>query len=300
MGECLIKRIGGLIDTSGVTATRADVLEGKTFLQADGKPGTGSMPDNGSPNQTLGINGSITLPAGNYNGGKVSQSIPVFSGQTVNVGKNAVTVQTSGKYSSGNIIIPTVANLTPNNIRKGKYVGGVGPGTWEGYVNTDPNMPFYYGTFGPGYEAATFKSYIESGSYVKGTAGVERNRYYIATNDQYESIAVGLSKQIDFSQYKSLKYLADREGSYGLLYFMFAQNKVESYLYSGDNANRTYNPALGTVYDGVATGAPLTPNYGSEVTIDISKITGKGYLYFWLLGKQQTPKGFDIYYIKLE
>lgn len=300
MGECLIKRTGGFIDTSEVTATQADVVSGKTFVKSDGETGTGTMVNNGSPTHTLPINGSVTLPVGNYDGGKITQSIPIFSGQTVNVGKNAVTVQTSGKYAGGNIIVPSVANLTPNNIRKGKYVGGVGPGAWEGYINNDPNVPFYYGTFGPGYEAVTFKSYIESGQYTKGSAGIDRNRYYIATSDQYESIAVGLSKQIDFSKYKSLKYLAEREGSYGLLYFMLAQNKVENYLYSGDNAGKTYNPSLGTVYDGTATGAPLTPNYGSEVTIDISKISGKGYLYFWLLGKQQTAKGFNIYYIKLE
>lgn len=300
MGECLIKRAGSAIDASEVTAVESDVISGKTFVKSDGETGTGTMANNGSPTHTLPINGSIILPAGNYTGGKVTQSIPVFSGQTVNVGKNAVTVQTSGKYASGNIIIPSVANLTPNNIRKGKYVGGVGPGTWEGYVNNDPNMPFYYGTFGPGYEAVTFKSYIESGNYVKGTAEVQRNLYYIATADQYESIAVSLSKKIDFSQYTSLKYLADREGSYGLLFFMIAQNKVENYLYSGDNANRTYNPSLGTVYVGTATGAPLTPNYGSEVSIDISGINAQAYLYFWLYGKQQTPKGFNIYYIKLE
>lgn len=300
MGECLIKRIGSAFDANEVTALESDVLSGKTFVKSDGEDGTGTMVNNGSPAYTLPINGSIVLPEGSYGGGSVSQNIPVFSGQTVNVGKNQVIVQTEGKYASGNIIIPAVSNLTPPNIRKGKYVGGVGPGTWEGYVNDDPNTPFYYGTFGPGYEAVTFKSYIESGNYVKGSAGIQKNRYYIATDDRYESIAVSLSKHIDFSEYSSLKYLADRYGSYGSLYFMLAQNKVESYLYSGDNASRKYNPQLGTVYYGAVTGFPTAPNYGSEATIDISSLNASGYLYFWLLGKQSTPKSFNIYYIKLE
>ena len=61
-------------DTTPVTATQADVLAGKIYVDSTGKK-TGTMPDNGAASGT--INGmteeAYTIPAGYHNGsGKVS------------------------------------------------------------------------------------------------------------------------------------------------------------------------------------------------------------------------------------
>ncbi|MFQ8841866.1 MAG: hypothetical protein ACLR8P_14045 [Clostridium fessum] len=39
-----------------------------------------------------------------------------------------------GVYMGGNIIVPKLSNLVPENIKEGEYVGGVGPGTCKGFV----------------------------------------------------------------------------------------------------------------------------------------------------------------------
>lgn len=296
MGECFIKRMGGFIDTSELTAMAPDVLSGKTFVKPDGEKGTGTMPNNGSPSHILPINGNVILPAGNYDGGRVYQSIPVFTGQTVNVGKNPVTVQIGGKYANGNISIPALANLTPPNIRKGKYVGGVGPGTWEGYVNNDPNMPFYYGTFGPGYAPVTFPARMIGGSYSKGSAGTGKNYYYLS-GSSFESVAVHFTKQMDFSRYKKLKYLATKEGDNGGLWIAIAQNKVESYFYTGNSQSPTWNSSLGTIYYGPYN---VTLGTSTEKEVDLSGINGTGYLYFFIKALSLDYQDFNIYYIKFE
>lgn len=295
MGECIIKRIGSAIDANEVTAIESDVLIGKTFMKSDGETGTGTMPNNGSPTHNLPINGSVILPSGSYSGGKVSQSVSVFSGQTVNVGKNQVVVQTSGKYASGNIIIPAVTNLTPPNIRKGKYVGGVGPGTWEGYVNDDPNVPFYYGTFGPGYAPVSFPAHQVGGSYVKGDAGTNKNYYYLS-GAEYESVAVHFSKQVNFSNYSSIKLLGERISDNGSLWVAIAQNKIESYFYRGSTSSPTWNSDLGTFYYGPYS---LSLSASTERVIDISGVNGIGYLYFFIKAFNYY-QDFDIYYIKFE
>ena len=57
-------------DTSSVTATAADVLVGKKFVDANGADVTGTMPNNGTTNLTLnGIeNNSIAIPKGYHSG----------------------------------------------------------------------------------------------------------------------------------------------------------------------------------------------------------------------------------------
>lgn len=58
---------------------------------------------------------------------------------------------------AGNIIVASIPNLKPENIKKGEYVGGVGPGTWEGYIVRDPATFYYRGTFAPGQSIMAFK-----------------------------------------------------------------------------------------------------------------------------------------------
>ena len=60
-------------DVTPVDAGAADVLTGKTIVNASGEEVAGSMPNNGAKTSTLNAGGSYTIPAGYHNGqGKVT------------------------------------------------------------------------------------------------------------------------------------------------------------------------------------------------------------------------------------
>lgn len=70
---------------------------------------TGNMVNRGAVSQSLGINGSYTIPAGYHNGsGKVTQSIATMGGQTITPSTAQQTVSCSGKYMTGNVAINPV------------------------------------------------------------------------------------------------------------------------------------------------------------------------------------------------
>nr|DAI87336.1 MAG TPA: tail protein [Caudoviricetes sp.] len=214
MGECLLQKNGVTVDSTAVTATESDVLIGKTYMKSNGDKGVGTKPDNGSPQKTLPLNGSIVLPSGYYGGGTVKSSVPTYNGETIVTGKNSITVKTSGKYATGNIELKPIANLTSAVIKKGMYVAGIGPGTWEGYLNEDPNMPFYYGTLGPGFTTDLVK--ITSGKYTLGSAKIIKDAYWIFTGGFYEGIAIGFAKALDFTKLSKVKIIADKIQGKGL------------------------------------------------------------------------------------
>lgn len=69
-------------DTSDATATRSDILSGKTAYISSGKV-SGSMVNRGAVNTTITAPDSYTIPAGYHNGsGKVTASAGPFSDQT--------------------------------------------------------------------------------------------------------------------------------------------------------------------------------------------------------------------------
>lgn len=82
-----------VLEAAGVTPTGnalpADVLDGKTFSNANGVGLTGAMINRGAISQTISPGGSYTIPAGYHNGsGRVSASnagpIQMIKSQTVN------------------------------------------------------------------------------------------------------------------------------------------------------------------------------------------------------------------------
>ena len=70
------EKIGGLANTSGVTATAEDVLEGKTIVDADGNEVAGTMPNVGTVEKKLyaglglhtGTPGKYVIPEGYHDG----------------------------------------------------------------------------------------------------------------------------------------------------------------------------------------------------------------------------------------
>ncbi|WP_349947351.1 hypothetical protein ABFV83_02365 [Lacrimispora sp. BS-2] len=134
MGKIWMPGGGGGADLDVITAGASDVLVGKVIVDKDGEPLIGAMPNREAVSQSLGINGTYTIPAGYHNGaGKVTQNIATMGGQTINPTTSQQTVSSSGRYMTGNVVVNAVANLSAGNIKRGVVVGGV-TGTWEGYV----------------------------------------------------------------------------------------------------------------------------------------------------------------------
>lgn len=193
MAEALIQLVNQNIDIDGLTANEGDVFDGATFIgQGSEAIRKGSGANRGAPTLSLPINGSVTIPAGKYTGGKVQQSIRVLGEQRVSPTSKNIKISTKGTYMSGDIIVNPIPNLRPENIKKGEYVGGVGPGTWEGYIIRDPSTFYYRGTFAPGQSIMAFKfsssSDIMSPDLRKkemlfvGEAGAIRSRYVFLFN----------------------------------------------------------------------------------------------------------------------
>lgn len=295
MGVCLIKKSGSAPDTRGITAVESDVLEGRTFLKVDKNVGVGTMKDRGSPTYDLPINGSAILPEGSYSGGIVRQNVPIFPGQTVYSGKNQVVVETAGKYATGNIYIPQISNLTPSVIKKGMYVAGVGPGTWEGYVNDDPDTPFFFGTFGPGYGAAEL---LDRYTSKKGFFMIYKDNIEMSTASTYpnasETIAMVITKPVNLDLYRSITIQENHEGvSSSYLRCYIARNIVQSWIWRNRDGSTLFNPDLGDVLkaQGIA--------YSSgEQSIDVSSLSGNAYIYIGLTGQISRDSNVTIYSIK--
>lgn len=126
MGKIWMPGGGGGADLDVVTAGRPDVLTGKVIVDKDGEPLTGTMPDNGAVSQSLGINGTYTIPEGYHNGlGKVIQNVATMAGLTVTPGISQQTVNSSGKYMTGNVVVAGDSNLASANILRGKNIFNV-------------------------------------------------------------------------------------------------------------------------------------------------------------------------------
>ena len=122
------------IDTSGATATTGDIIAGKT-AGVGGAIITGTMANNGAISQSLGINGSYTIPAGYHNGsGKVTQSIATKGAETFTPNDTTQTIA-QGRYLTGAQTISPVPTETKTvtagtsastvNRTSGKYMTAV-------------------------------------------------------------------------------------------------------------------------------------------------------------------------------
>ena len=81
MNGLSLMSVGPMVNTKEATAEVGDVLNGKTFFAGDYHIKTGTMPNKGAWNDSVAMNGSVTIPAGYHNGsGKVvSTSVSVSS-----------------------------------------------------------------------------------------------------------------------------------------------------------------------------------------------------------------------------
>lgn len=110
--------VEGTLKLTG-TATAANVLAGTTFYNTDAKSQlTGTMANRGNYNATItSVNGSVTLPAGYYSGGKIAVNL-TGSTYTCTFGSTAAET-TKGQYAVGTeykLSLPSITSQTSNLI----------------------------------------------------------------------------------------------------------------------------------------------------------------------------------------
>ena len=112
MSQCLINInsagiSGSLLDQT--TATSGDILSGKVIVGKDGELLTGTMTNRGTWNSSVGINGSVTIPAGYHN-------VSTMGGHTITPTSSQQTISCSGKYMTGNVVINGVSIYSTKSI----------------------------------------------------------------------------------------------------------------------------------------------------------------------------------------
>lgn len=164
---------GGGVTSSEVTAKKENVLEGKTTVTSDSDDAVvnGTMPNIGKVTQTLGVNGSYTIPKGYHDGtGKVTQNLVTKAAQTYYAGTSDQTIS-SGQYLSGAQTIKklTQTNLTGANIK---------PGVTISINNGNGNVWSVAGTMASKaaatYYATTSDQTISSGQYLSGAQTIKK------------------------------------------------------------------------------------------------------------------------------
>ena len=161
---------GNSTDLTAVTATAADVLQGKVIIGANGKPLTGNMANKGAWTGSVAMNGTVAIPAGYHNGsGKVTGPAITNRGNYGGTGNSRgndtsgqrMWVKVPGGYYNENAQvflnwadIRSMAGLTPDKIKKNVSIMGI-TGTHDGFV-PGPMDIYNRGAWGAGYGASWY------------------------------------------------------------------------------------------------------------------------------------------------
>lgn len=168
-----------LSSQTSANATASQILSGQTAW-VNGSKVTGSMPNRGTVNQALGINGSYTIPTGYHNGsGKVTQSVATQGGSTTAPGTANKTIVSANRYVTGNIIVAGSSNLTAGNIKKGVNIFGV-TGSWEGWIAASTDL------YKNGINSAGFTNNGSSGvTFESGSIKMQDTMGYLYSSKSY-------------------------------------------------------------------------------------------------------------------
>lgn len=297
MAKLALHKFGSQANLDDLTAISEDVLEDNIFLgKGSEEKQSGTLPDKKSPSIILPANGNIILEPGYYSGGKVTQNIEKFNAQTIGPGAKQITVSISGKYGNGNITVNPVKNLTPSVIKKGEYVGGVGPGLWEGYVNEDPYTPYLFGTF-YGSQGITYFRYT---TYRQGTGTVKLEKDHIsASAGSGQTVAYVFDLPINLTNVKSLT--VQMSGSGKVCKVLVCRNRVEDYIQeayqSGSSVQYRYNANLGDILlnESIGRSSSSGAEWEQEKTFSLSGQSGNAYLY---IGSSSAAFEYGLYMAK--
>lgn len=136
---------GGGVTSSEVTAKKENVLEGKTTVTSDSDDAVvnGTMPNIGKVTQTLGVNGSYTIPKGYHDGtGKVTQNLVTKAAQTYYASTSDQTIS-SGQYLSG---AQTIKKITQSGMSAANIKNGITVTVNNGNTNVFSVTGTYTGT----------------------------------------------------------------------------------------------------------------------------------------------------------
>jgi hypothetical protein len=282
MANVPINRIGGSVDTTGLTAGPGDVLSPEIFIGAGSDENQqGTIPLRGSPTYTLPINGSQTLQAGHYTGGTISQSTPTMGAQSIGPGAQMITIPTAGKYMTGNITIKTTKNLIPSVIKKGVTVGGV-TGTFEGYVITDPNTLYKYGTFN-GIQSVTAFRYFQND--LPGVLTLERDNIKIYSATTFRSTSMVFDAPINLTGLSKITVNYENSTPADIEFTLY-RNHVTNYVQ--DFSSGTMNPNIGQY----VTGGHSFMTSGGNFVLNVASYTGNAYLYINIIRHENLTTRF--------
>lgn len=126
---------GGRLDYDQLTATKALVRKGKTFLGSETEDvQTGGLEVRVKVEHELTLNGRYDIPAGIHDASSTVKqtSLSVMDGGAVYPTGDAQVVRTKNKYMETDVYIAPLTGLSPGNIKKDVVILGV-KGTYEGY-----------------------------------------------------------------------------------------------------------------------------------------------------------------------
>jgi hypothetical protein len=284
MARVPIHRVGGAVDTTDLTAGPGDVLTPEIFIGSGSDENQqGAIPLRGSPALTLPVNGSQTLQAGYYSGGTVSQSLPTMGAQSVGPGAQMITIPTAGKYMTGNITIKTTKNLIPSVIKKGVTVGGV-TGTFEGYVITDPNTLYKYGTFN-GIQTVTAFRYFQND--LPGVMTLERDNIKIYSATTFRSTSMVFDSPVNLTGLSKITVNYENSTPADIEFTLY-RNHVTNYVQ--DFSSGAMNPNIGQY----VTGGHSYMTSGGNFELNVAPYTDNAYLYINIIRHENLTTRFYI------
>lgn len=260
---------GNSTDLTAVTATAADVLQGKVIIGANGKPLTGNMANKGAWNGSVAMNGTVTIPAGYHNGsGEVTGPAITNRGNYGGAGNSRgndasgqrMWVKVPGGYYNENAQvflnwadIRSMAGLTPDKIKKDVSIMGI-TGSWEGYVKS-PLYLYNKGTWSGLQTTGMTAVNLGAGVYLQekdGSIGfASRNR------PDSPSSNARLNQTFNLSSYKYIKVNASCYENYALIGVSTSGNAgIGQYTASARSSNDGY------------------------IILDVSSLSGNYYIYF--------------------
>lgn len=263
---------GGGADLDEVTARDVDVLAGKKIVDANGNVITGKMPDQGTKNYTLPINGTYTIPSGKHSGsGKVTQSIPVQGGSTIVPGTSNKTVVAANRYVNGNVIVSGDPNLRPENIKKGVTIFGVN-GALDGVFAEDGDI-YFEGKWAKSNSMTTrvYNGYMQFTAVNEGTSYLCRNN-----NNRNSYPAMGLLNPVNLSGITRVYIRFTAIGKY----------RIDLYI------NNVIGSDNDIMHSRVAY-ASMEPQVGQTATIEVDVSGLSGNHYITLLQNYVTDKPGD-------
>lgn len=173
---------------TGVTAGAADVLVGKTIVDATGKEVAGTMADNGSIEEVISVaNPSVTIPAGKHSGeGTVSlvtetkEVTPTKSAQTVNA-------------TEGKVISSVTVNAIPDNYQDVTAVDAVAAEVLDGKFIVDATGAVVEGTMvNNGAVNATMTGLTEEASVYTIPAGYHDGKGTVSLTSDIETMLAAI------------------------------------------------------------------------------------------------------------